>query len=1082
MIRLLVVLTLCVAFVCSPFRAQAQQPELVTANNITSFTIFHASDHANPIACQAKGADRVLGTLTLGNRPAGLIAVGAVFTPLSPTMSEREARLRKQINAGLRVLKRAGSEKAKKQARRRLKVVQKELSQLSAFSQSCATFVPATAGNTRPTSPLPSAPQIPGGAPNVPSNPNMPGDSSNRPYNPSNPGQPTYTPEPEYFIDDVGVGPTHVCSPTTVAGTVSGGGSVTVTLANDSFVEAQDVVSGSFAFGHVPPGEYRLFAEGDGASFGPTHTVVVRTDGDCKGISLVAQELPKTEAFAFRWRQQDALTSGLEQYTKVSLGRSAANLISPPLNQTVQESRSLQSSAADKLESRYQISLESKELKWGSEHAERLLQALDGLWSLQYDESPVDKPSSWVLTPEYLPNDIEILNVNGALQVRISSETFRYAALTPAVLDGVRGQFFSERLTLAALRFLSGDGRDRGAIEQILVQKFAVSVVNDLNAACGLTYQTTRECDEAFQLFSSDELLQIAAAFAQLPPSGEQREMLVLMRRKNGVRHPGGLDKAKIIPYTNKKLTPYFEFSREAFLAMDSAGMRNPVQPIKEILLPGVIAAHASFLWDRVLVDQLKEAWITQTEWRLDPATGAWTNDNPTEVGASLPVGVVDSGPKGDFATSVTKYLVAPEELKFRSPRRFEFLKLYIMHGLRYTRKFREDLKFPVLNLRPDFAYPGKIKEAEVVISGAAESHKNMRMKITLEGNDPMEHGASMTYLTLRHKLSREQIYVVLYPERPDPVYGTSLVLKANQSISKYQQAGFYEVASIVIVDTVGNVTVQKPNSVGLKFFLNNTAVPPEPAELEPGSVKLSISETIAYGTTVPMFTTEFKVKNPEALESVFDSLINLNTPRERLMTNTIPRLAGNTVRISRPVSPFIPSDLYGVSGIELRSAAQGIEYKFSLDALMSGGRYLPMPLVEYENSNGDVTAPELDLNSLSVSAQTLAPDKPNGATKVVVKMKAKDDLSGLRLASYCLRSPLDRLHCGAFDLQLQTDVLPDGTTEFKEYRGEMYLPAGSAPGEWGVDQVYAVDKVGNGVTHRLSEIVKFIVDNSSAQ
>jgi hypothetical protein len=140
------------------------------------------------------------------------------------------------------------------------------------------------------------------------------------------------------------------------------------------------------------------------------------------------------------------------------------------------------------------------------------------------------------------------------------------------------------------------------------------------------------------------------------------------------------------------------------------------------------------------------------------------------------------------------------------------------------------------------------------------------------------------------------------------------------------------------------------------------------------------------------------------------------------------------------------------------------------------------MPLVEYENSNGDVTPPEVDLNSIRVTAQTLAPERPNGATRVVVNVKAKDDLAGLQHLTFCLRSPLDRVQCSYFNLDLKTEMLPDGTTEIKDYQAALVLPAGSAPGDWGVDRIIATDRVGNTAQHELTEIVKFIVDNKSAQ
>jgi hypothetical protein len=133
MIRLLFVFALCVAYLFPPACVQAQQSEYVTARNISSFALYQRSDRAldlaATVACRAQGTDRRLGRLTLAGQPS-TITVGALFVPLSPTISEQEARLRKKINSGLRAVKRSGSARAKKQAQRGLKKVRGELSKL----------------------------------------------------------------------------------------------------------------------------------------------------------------------------------------------------------------------------------------------------------------------------------------------------------------------------------------------------------------------------------------------------------------------------------------------------------------------------------------------------------------------------------------------------------------------------------------------------------------------------------------------------------------------------------------------------------------------------------------------------------------------------------------------------------------------------------------------------------------------------------------------------------------------------------------------------------------------------------------
>lgn len=1064
MIRQLLHIALYVGLIlhCSTSSAYAQTTELVTARNIPSFTLLRAGDSGSAV-CRAKGAERILGRLTLAGEPS-LISIGAMFSPLVPSVSDQEARLRKQMNASIRALKRPSGSKARKQARKRLLKAKAALTELSSYVNACNSFVPASQNDDSSDAPPAETP------------------SANTPIaeTPPTDGDPQDD-EQKVFVDDAGEGPTHTCSPRSVRGSVTGGEATIVTLANDSFVESQNATSGSFSFPNVPAGTYTLFAESEGASFGPAHTVIVRNGEDCAAISLVRQELPQSDDFAFRWRQQASLTSGLEQQTKVDHQRTAAAATSVASLST-QSAPSSRSSAAAELLGKFKITLDSRELSWSAEHAERLRLALYTILPESNSDAPVRTNSVWVLTAEYLPNDIQIKEVGDTLEVRITSEAFRYGALTPATLDGVRGQFFSERLTIAAARFLTLDGRDRAMIEQIFSSRYNIQVVDDLEYAAALTGRTTQESAASFQQFSSNELLLILAGIAQLPSLSETRALqLSIIRRKNGVRHPSNIhDEAKITSYSGADLGyPYIEFSREAFLPPSGKALADIELPNKEILLTGIVGAYASVIWDRVLTQELQDAWIAETGWSSEAASNEFVNDNPTEVGRMLPVGVTENGPKGDFATSVALYIVSPEELRFRSSRRFEFLKLYVMHGLRYSRQFREDLKFPVLNLRPDFSYPGKVIAAEAIVSGSPTEDKKVRLILTLEGSDPLEHGATYASITLVHQVTKSKITLGANARRPDPRYAASLVLEGENQISKYAKSGYYTIAFMSLTDAVGNVRYENRPTIGLTVFLNNTLTVPAPAELEPGSVTLKLSEMLIQGVTVPQITTEFRVTNPNALTGASDQVGGATgASRGFLRSDTIVRKIGDTVRISRPVSPFLPSDLYGVYLIALRSRGSSAEYRFSL---YSESNQLAMPLLEYENSNSDVTPPELDLNQISVQASPLYPDKPNGATRVVMKVRAKDDLSGLNSIYFCMRSPLDRSNCGSFNLKLKTTVLPDGTTEFKEYESTLSLPPGSAPGTWGVDYISLEDRVGNSVLHSLSEIVKFVVTNKDS-
>ena len=65
------------------------------------------------------------------------------------------------------------------------------------------------------------------------------------------------------------------------------------------------------------------------------------------------------------------------------------------------------------------------------------------------------------------------------------------------------------------------------------------------------------------------------------------------------------------------------------------------------------------------------------------------------------------------------------------------------MHGHRYVSKIREDLTFNVLNLFPDYTYPGKIVRVDISVTGAANEDKVCRVEIELHTTGGVFEGGS---------------------------------------------------------------------------------------------------------------------------------------------------------------------------------------------------------------------------------------------------------------------------------------------------------------------------------------------------
>ena len=135
-------------------------------------------------------------------------------------------------------------------------------------------------------------------------------------------------------------------------------------------------------------------------------------------------------------------------------------------------------------------------------------------------------------------------------------------------------------------------------------------------------------------------------------------------------------------------------------------------------------------------------------------------------------------------------------------------------------------------------------------------------------------------------------------------------------------------------------------------------------------------------------------------------------------------------------------------------------------------------PEIVIETSNPDTTAPELDLNEISVTAEPTNPEAPNGETIVNFTFRVKDDISGYKLGYFTIRDP-QGLTRGEFHYpERRSDIYPsDEDFDWKSYTATVVLPPGSAPGTWGITELTLRDRALNFQTFSFTEIVSFTVD-----
>jgi len=129
----------------------------------------------------------------------------------------------------------------------------------------------------------------------------------------------------------------------------------------------------------------------------------------------------------------------------------------------------------------------------------------------------------------------------------------------------------------------------------------------------------------------------------------------------------------------------------------------------------------------------------------------------------------------------------------------------------------------------------------------------------------------------------------------------------------------------------------------------------------------------------------------------------------------------------------------------------------------------------EVITADPDVTEPELDLNNLTVAASPTNPDAPNGETVVTIDYWARDDKSGLGSVSYRLLDPQGTSHFEYhYHNNFYTTFFAGNASAWAPYRISVVLPAGSAPGTWGVESITLQDKVDNEAAYSFVENMHF--------
>jgi len=748
---------------------------------------------------------------------------------------------------------------------------------------------------------------------------------------------------------------------------------------------------------------------------------------------LISRTAPDSASeFSYHWEQDDTSVSEHSSY------------INEPLEIIFLDEKIVipDDSASEKLLKNYGILLSNEGQDWQFEDTYALLKTIDDIPKVT-NNSKQDVTSKWILINEHIDNDIRITEDETITIVEISVDAFENSNPKIVQIYDEKGKYFSYRLHHALVWFVTDEGNDLDAIEYILKKEFGVSTnVSDYNK---LTKSTTNESEKSFQQFHPWELLEIINTFQEMPNEFHSVEGLnYLVRRADGTDHPL-YPSAPAVSWTSAS-SGYIEFMETAFTKNDNYLHRL------------IIHEKSHFLWEHVFSKELKIEWNKLGGWYKDDTQSGWSTVKTTEFVSAYSHLV---NPDEDMAESIAHFIINPDKLKSRSLPKYEFIKNNIMEGSIYLTGVREDLTFDVLNLNPDYIYPGKIIRVDISITGKEHEKKHGVIEIEINGNSKFE-GAERANLRLTSEIGTYKD-VTLYP-----VDELGLILRGEITLSENAKSGLWTTNQIIISDQSGNQRFGGQNDFGWKFFVNN----PNEDIIKPkyvhDSLELSKRDSKSSQQLIQIISVSWKVDEDQKIGNCFARIDHQSYQSYSLSSYGTFDVKNNSCNVDFEITDYLRSGTYVVKQLRMIDAAGNSN---TIGSEILSNNYS----IFVETSNEDIIYPNLDLNDLSISAKAVYPDSPNGETEIKITYHAYDDKSGLGQVSYVLQDPQGIQHNFYHYHENFYSLFFDGeSNESKRYDINLILPEGSAPGKWALTSMTLSDKANNKKTYEFTEVIYF--------
>ena len=178
----------------------------------------------------------------------------------------------------------------------------------------------------------------------------------------------------------------------------------------------------------------------------------------------------------------------------------------------------------------------------------------------------------------------------------------------------------------------------------------------------------------------------------------------------------------------------------------------------------------------------------------------------------------------------------------------------------------------------------------------------------------------------------------------------------------------------------------------------------------------------------------------------------------------------------------YMPSSVYTLNFVWMQDRAQNESTVYFGDpghGLRQEGSIVDeiAQQIELVTNNPDTEPPELDVENIRIHAEPTRPDNPDGETLVTLRYRIRDNISGAHDTAIYLRDPQGIDHFFWDTAPDRGRLFPSGDPS--QWAGRTFtvlLPAGSAPGTWGLAEMTVRDRARNFKAYDFTEIIHFDV------